>query len=233
MSHYMKGKTKLLEFLKDGKVIGYSLAIKDESTLHGLFAGMDYEYVRQYYLLFNLYGYTVKLGIDEGAGIIEMGLTTTYEKLSFGSEVVPMYAYMKHLSPFLNPILTNLFVLFSESTKFHTKQVFNRRFCERVYTDASVVLEHKKEFFSGNLADISLTGARISFPKVLKKGRCLLRFSFSNPLNDFKVPARVVWSFDGAHEKEMGFVFILNDPAINEKVRRLVLSYENKERKIP
>jgi hypothetical protein len=226
MSRYMKGKTKLLEFLKDGKLIGYSLAIKDIETFHGLFAGMDYDYVRDNYLLFNLYGHTVKLGIEEGAQRIEMGLTTTYEKLSFGSVVVPMFAYMRHLSPVLNPILTNLFVLFSESTRFHAKHVFNRRFCGRVYADGHVSIEYKDRAITAGLLDVSLTGVRVKAEELLKKGRVLMKFIFHNSLNNFQVPAKLVWSENSKNEMKMGFVFKTKDPSIKEKIRQLNLSFD-------
>jgi predicted N-acyltransferase len=231
MSNYMKGKTKLLEFIKDGKIIGYSLAIKDVDTFHGLFAGMDYDYVRDSYLLFNLYGHTVKLGIEEGAKIIEMGLTTTREKLSFGSVLVPMFAYMRHLSPVMNPILSNLFVLFSETSKHYIKKVYNERFYERIFIDAKVRIEDNKGSLSAEIKDLSLNGARISADGEIKKGHVMLEFVFQNSLNNFKVPGRVVWINGGGNNKEMGVIFLNRNPAIIEKIRKLMHSLDVNLRK--
>ena len=190
LSRYLKDKSRLVLFEKDNKIIGIVVVILNENVIQALFAGMDYDYVRENYLIFNIYLQTIKLGIDEGVKIIENGITTIREKMDYGFNPVPMYAYMRHLSPLLNPILSNLFVLFSESTRFEAIKSYNRRFAERVYGNGKVFIETGKKEIEARLEDLSLSGVKISLGDTFDKKNVLIRFSFSNSSANFAHESR-------------------------------------------
>ncbi len=208
MSRRMGKSSRVILFEKDGEAIGYLIGIMNKDLFQGLFAGMDYRYVRDTFLLFNIYLATIRLGIELGVKVIENGLTSISEKMNFGFKPVPMHAYMRHLSPLVNPVLSGIFSLFSESTRFENKSVFNRRFSDRIYCGIEVHLISRGKEISGTLEDLSETGAKVSSTESLKGRKLQIRFHTPLLVEDFMIRARIRWNVKHGEEYNAGVEFL-------------------------
>ncbi len=174
----MQGKSKLIVFEKNQEVIGFLLGMHDEDRFQALYAGMDYRYVRDTFMIFNIYLATIRLGIDLGVRVIENGITTLREKMNFGFKPIPFAAYMRHLSPVLNPVLSRVFSLFSESTRFENWTVFNQRYSERVFGDIKATLSVGKKEFLCTLINLTDTGAMLEGVDRVQRGKILLYLEY-------------------------------------------------------
>jgi hypothetical protein len=219
----MRDKSRLILFEKDGRAIGFLLGITNADFFQGLFAGMDYSYVKDCFLLFNIYIATIRLGIDLGVKVIENGLTTIPEKMNFGFKPVPMYAYMRHLSPLINPVLSGLFSLFSESTRFENKLVFNRRYSDRIYGNIDITLTIRGKEISGRLEDISESGVRVSCATKIYGRKARIDFHYPSFGRDFALKADIRWVVKHGEETIAGLRFRNPDVEIIRELQEYLI----------
>jgi predicted N-acyltransferase len=208
MSRCLKGRTKIILFRKEGRLIGFNFVIIDDDTLRPLFIGMDYAHNQDNSLYFNILCQAVKMGIELGKKSIEMGITTLNPKMEMGSVMYPLYGYMKHLSPVKSWILTGLFKSFTPPYREIEKHVYNRRFYERIYHEAKLTVIYRNREMKSETRNISMSGVQVATSCLLKKGDpAEVRFTAANPLNAFTVKARVAWSRAVSEGCEAGLQF--------------------------
>lgn len=106
------------------RVVGFLLLLFDDETLIPLFSGLDYSCNRETYVYFNLFYEAIAVGIHRQLREMDCGITTMAPKAEIGSEAVPLYMYMKHLSPVLNRFVPRLFDLLAPQPTWPTQRVF-------------------------------------------------------------------------------------------------------------
>ncbi|MBN1696597.1 MAG: GNAT family N-acetyltransferase [Spirochaetales bacterium] len=223
MDKYLGKRSKMILFKKGDSLIGFDFVIIDDNTLRPLFVGIDYNYNEENKLYFNILCQSVKMGIERNKKLIEMGITTMNPKLEMGAEIVPLYAFMKHLSPILNKIIPNLFVLFSPKPREIIKHVFNRRYFERIYTDFSIQYLYKNHIYNATAYNISASGIFIKTKNQLKKNDLLIfEFRFPNTINTFTMRGRIVWLRRMKDGIMAGCKFSKNRKSSKEKLKNLL-----------
>lgn len=164
MNRYMSERSRLILFSIQGRPIGFYLLVSNQAALQGLYAGMDYSVSRDVFLIFNIYLAAIRMGIEQGVGIIENGITSIPEKMNFGFKPVPLFAYMRHLSPLLNPLLSRLFTLFSEPAHFSSRSAFNQAYRERLLQGVEFSVRAGGKYQICRLDNITDTGLRFLSP---------------------------------------------------------------------
>jgi len=223
MDIYLKEKSKVILFKKNGKIIGFAILILDDYTSRPYYLGMDYAYNKENYLFFNILYQIVKNGIEEKKRMIEMGITTYNVKKDMGVEILPLFIYIKHLSPIFNIILTNLFSFFSTPPKIIQKHVFNRRYFERIYTSFKLKLLYKGKVKEATVINISEEGININSNILLKTNSYIyLKYCFPDSFNFFIVKGRVQWSKRVMNNFNIGVKFINLDQEQKDKLQNII-----------
>ncbi len=124
MDRYMGDDSKVLLLNNEHKIVGFALILMDGESMKFMFSGLDYEYNKRYCVYFNTLYNVVKLGIESGSKSFDMGITTCIPKMDVGAKIVPLYMYMKHVSPFLSFFMTEAFKLMTPASDFGTRSVF-------------------------------------------------------------------------------------------------------------
>lgn len=230
MDKYLGDKSKVILFKKRGEIIGFNFIVLDDDTLRPLFIGIDYKYNKQNNLYFNILCQSIKFGIDCNKKFIEMGITTIEPKKELGAHVIPAFCYMKHNKKIRNFFMTNLFALFSPPIYSDRRNVFNRRYYERIYKPFWLKLYHKHEMYLVTAEDISLKGIRISNIKgsLRKNTKVVLEFSFPGEQNSFFVKSRIVWRKMKEEEVQCGLKFIDKSFLVKEKIQAFVDFFKQK-----
>src|SRR5262249_52478520 len=101
----MPDKTRFFVWRKNGKIIAFSLCIVDGNTLYGEYIGLDYEVALDLHLYFYVMRDIISWAIANGyRSIVSTGLNYA-PKLLLRHVLEPLDLYVRHVSPFLNPIL--------------------------------------------------------------------------------------------------------------------------------
>lgn len=103
MSGIPNSQACLVSINKEGLMLGYFLVCNSEKdTLAAMFAGINYQYNRQFDIYFNLFYEVIKLAIDRNKTIIEFGQNSYQFKSRIGCRQYPLYIYLKHKNRFYN-----------------------------------------------------------------------------------------------------------------------------------
>ena len=117
-------RSQALFAVKDNAVIGFLLLLLDDHTLIPLFCGLDYTFNRECGVYLSLFLKTIELAIQRGMEVVDFGITSLSPKLELGSNIMPLYMYMKHLNQWLNRIVPFLFNLSSPPISEEKRAVF-------------------------------------------------------------------------------------------------------------
>ena len=105
----LEKKSFVLLAKRKDEIIGFALCLCDGDTLIWLFCGLDYEQNRRTDTYFNILYKIMEMAIERGFKKVDLGITTPSPKMEIGGEVVPLYMYMKHLSPLLRHVIPLIF----------------------------------------------------------------------------------------------------------------------------
>ncbi|MDD5173496.1 MAG: GNAT family N-acetyltransferase [Candidatus Omnitrophota bacterium] len=117
-------KAVILAAIKDGRIIGFMLALFNDKELISALLGLDYDLNRDYCIYFNLFYKTIELAIETKMDKIDMGITTLDPKKDMGSEIFALNMYMKHSNPILNKIIPTLFDMITPPDTTGPRNVF-------------------------------------------------------------------------------------------------------------
>lgn len=223
MDHYLNGRSKVILFKYENQIIGFGFVLFDDETLRSLFMGMDHKHNKINKLYFNILIQTIKLGIESKKKQIEWGITSIRSKLDMGADLLPLYAYMKHLSPFFNKIIPNLFMLFSPPPKKESKHVFNKRYFERIFANLHIKYLYNGKVFHATVKNISESGVYIQTKHIVKKDFIIaIEFFFPDEYNSFIVKAKVVWTKKVKKNRDAGCEYMNMNKRTTEKIRNII-----------
>ncbi|MBN2536168.1 MAG: GNAT family N-acetyltransferase [Spirochaetales bacterium] len=230
MDHYLNGRSKVILFIYEEQIIGFGFVLLDDETLRSVFMGMDQKYNRISRLYFNILIETIKFGIKNKKKQIEWGITSTRSKLDMGADLLPLYAYMKHLSPFLNKIIPNLFMLFSPPPKRESKHVFNMRYFERIFANLTIKYLYNGKVLEAIVKNISESGVYIQTKSILKKNSIItIEFSSPDKKESFIAMAKIVWIKKVKKNRHAGCEYIAMNKKTEEKIRNIIKELKARE----
>jgi predicted N-acyltransferase len=223
MDRYLNNSARVILFTYESEIIGFGFVLLDDETLRSLFMGMNHKYNRKNKLYFNILIQTIKFGIEQKKRNIEWGITATRSKLDMGADLLPLYAYMKHLSPVMNKIIPNLFIIFSPPPKKVSKHVFNKRYFERIFANLNINYLYNGRVSQAVVKNISESGLSIQTKSILKKDSIVtIEIFFPGDHNSFIVKAKVVWTKKVLKNREAGCEYIALNKKTSEKIRNII-----------
>jgi predicted N-acyltransferase len=92
----------LITLLKDSKIIAFGWALRDGSTYHLTYAGIDYSLNHEFDLYFNLMYAMLDRALRSGCEMINVGQTASAFKARLGCENEPRYEFAKGLGPLMS-----------------------------------------------------------------------------------------------------------------------------------
>jgi hypothetical protein len=92
----------LITLLKDSKIIAFGWALRDGSTYHLTYAGVDYGLNHEFDLYFNLMYAGLDRALRDGFETINVGQTAAAFKARIGCENAPLYVFAKGLGPVMS-----------------------------------------------------------------------------------------------------------------------------------
>jgi predicted N-acyltransferase len=92
----------LITLLKDSKIIAFGWALRDRSTYHLTYAGVDYSLNHEFDLYFNLMYAGLDRALRDGFETINVGQTAAAFKARIGCENAPLYVFAKGLGPVMS-----------------------------------------------------------------------------------------------------------------------------------
>jgi predicted N-acyltransferase len=91
-----------------GRVVGFTLAMRANGTHYNVYSGVDYEMNERAHIYFNLFYHDLDYAFSIGATEVHLGETSDGFKSRLGTEMVPMYCYVKASNPVVRAILKPL-----------------------------------------------------------------------------------------------------------------------------
>ena len=88
-----------------GRVVGFTLAMRANGTHYNVYSGVDYEMNERAHIYFNLFYHDLDYAFSIGATEVHLGETSDGFKSRLGTEMVPMYCYVKARNPVVRAIL--------------------------------------------------------------------------------------------------------------------------------
>jgi hypothetical protein len=117
-----------------GRVVGFTLAMRANGTHYNVYSGVDYGMNERAHIYFNLFYHDLAYAFSVGATEVHLGETSDGFKSRLGTEMVPMYCYVKARNPVVRAVLKRL-----------ARQLFPEQHVER----HDVFKEGKKEAVAG------------------------------------------------------------------------------------
>jgi predicted N-acyltransferase len=102
MVERLKGQLELVAFFKDTRVIAFGWCLRDATTYHMMYAGLDYSLNNEFDLYFNLMYAGFDRALRSGAVTINVGQTATVFKSRMGCYSEPRYIFAKGLGPLMS-----------------------------------------------------------------------------------------------------------------------------------
>lgn len=119
------GDQSCVVLLKKGdEIVAFALVLLDARTLRFIYTGLDYEHNREDCLFFMLLYEVVRLGIERGRPLMELGFTTYPPKMDVGAQLQPLRMWMKHSRRSLSPAVVALFRATTPAQKVTARKVF-------------------------------------------------------------------------------------------------------------
>jgi predicted N-acyltransferase len=112
ISKNMPGETKYFLWRINQKIVAVSFCQVSGDYFVGHYVGFDYEIAHQYHLFFMRFRDLMNWCIQNKITRYEMGSTSYSPKKTLGFKLVPLFAYAKHLDPWINPFFKLICKLF-------------------------------------------------------------------------------------------------------------------------
>jgi hypothetical protein len=126
VDRYLKSRSAVIVASIGGQPMGFLLLFLDDETMTTIFAGLDYSCSKGHAVYFNLFYKAIEVAIRRGVKDIDFGITTIAPKIELGAVAVPLYMYMKHLSPVWNRIVPRLFEMMTPKSSLYFRNIFKR-----------------------------------------------------------------------------------------------------------
>jgi predicted N-acyltransferase len=110
----LAGQIELVTLARDSKIIGFGWCLRDTTTYHMMYAGLNYELNREFDLYFNLMFAGFDRALRSRATKINVGQTATVFKARMGCHSEPRHVYMKGVGPLMSRLFyygANLMVI--------------------------------------------------------------------------------------------------------------------------
>jgi Acetyltransferase (GNAT) domain len=92
----------LITLFKESRIIAFGWALRDGSTYHMTYAGLDYRLNHEFDLYFNLMYAGFDRAFQKGVATINVGQTATAFKARIGCDFAPLYGFAKGLGPVMS-----------------------------------------------------------------------------------------------------------------------------------
>ena len=110
-----------------GRVVGFTLAMRANGTHYNVYSGVDYEMNERAHIYFNLFYHDLDYAFSIGATEVHLGETSDDFKSRLGTEMVPMYCYVKARNPVVRAILKRLARQLFPEQRVERHDVFKER----------------------------------------------------------------------------------------------------------
>jgi predicted N-acyltransferase len=126
-----------------GRVVGFTLTMRANGTHYNVYSGVDYEMNERAHIYFNLFYHDLDYAFSIGTTEVHLGETSDGFKSRLGTEMVPMYCYVKARNPVVRAIVKRL-----------ARQLFPEQHVERqnVFKERKKVAAAEREHASGEAA---------------------------------------------------------------------------------
>jgi predicted N-acyltransferase len=91
-----------------GRVVGFTLTMRANGTHYNVYSGVDYEMNERAHIYFNLFYHDLDYAFSIGTTEVHLGETSDGFKSRLGTEMVPMYCYVKARNPVVRAIVKRL-----------------------------------------------------------------------------------------------------------------------------
>jgi predicted N-acyltransferase len=98
----LAGQVDFVALVKDSKIIGFGWCLRDKSTYHMMYAGIDYDLNHAFDLYFNLMFAGFDRALRAGLAKINVGQTATVFKARMGCYSEPRYVFIKGVGPLMS-----------------------------------------------------------------------------------------------------------------------------------
>jgi predicted N-acyltransferase len=88
-----------------GRVVGFTLGLRANGIHYNVYSGLDYEMNERGHIYFNLFYHDLDDAFLAGATEVHLGETSDAFKSRLGTEMVPMYCYVKARNPVVRMML--------------------------------------------------------------------------------------------------------------------------------
>jgi predicted N-acyltransferase len=127
----LEGQVDLVLLSKGSRIIAFGWCLRNNSTYHMLFAGIDYELNAELDLYFNLMYAWLDCGLRKHVSKIEAGQTAGTFKARLGCYPEPLYTFMKGLGPLMSlAVRLGADLILAQEPAVGERHVF-RRGCRR------------------------------------------------------------------------------------------------------
>ncbi|MCX7921248.1 MAG: GNAT family N-acetyltransferase [Clostridia bacterium] len=128
MSELPENEAALVTLCKDGTILGYFLVCNSGvDSISAMFAGINYEYSRQYDIYFNLFYQVIKLAYARNKNIVEFGQNSYQLKSRLGCKQIPLDIFIKHTNRGWHYILSRLTHVLFPKYELKEKNAFRER----------------------------------------------------------------------------------------------------------
>ena len=104
MTMRLAGQIELVTLMRDSKIVGFGWCLRDVTTYHMMYAGIDYGLNQQFDLYFNLMYAGFDRALRAGVAKINVGQTATVFKARMGCYSEPRHVYMKGVGPLMSKL---------------------------------------------------------------------------------------------------------------------------------
>jgi predicted N-acyltransferase len=102
-------KQTAVTFVEDttagGRVVGFTLAMWANGTHYNVYSGVNYELNESAHIYFNLFYHDLDYAFSSGAAEVHLGETSDRFKARLGTEMAPMFCYVKARNPVTHVIV--------------------------------------------------------------------------------------------------------------------------------
>ena len=103
ISQNMSHETKYFLWRIDGRLVAFDLCLVSKDTMIDELVGLDYSVAYKYNLYFITFRDTITWCIENGIKKYTCGATAYGTKRRLGCAFTPLYMYVKHINPLINP----------------------------------------------------------------------------------------------------------------------------------
>jgi predicted N-acyltransferase len=98
----LAGQIELVALARDSKIIGFGWCLRDASTYHMMYAGINYDLNREFDIYFNLMFAGFDRALRARVAKINVGQTATVFKARMGCYSEPRYVFIKGVGPLMS-----------------------------------------------------------------------------------------------------------------------------------